>query len=439
MQNQQQTVTNLLNKLQSVRSWKEAFEIGSLLYEKTDGDADSEILFAFQKAFERGLNVLSAKEEFLKAKQIVARLHFKYQEYEEARNEMFELLENDNNQPDWVHLNFAAAQVLTDDLEIIAALPLKFFEHLDHIDLRNSEDVLRRNSIYKNYLSYITNAATDDELTDVEYIRIIEKAIKYDLNESEELKAFCNIFAPGYDIPPLPKLSSTEAIKRIHDLQTKLKEQEEVIALYKKEYDKLSKAVLEKETHLLDLKKQNEDIIKQNENELAKYREKLEEALTINEKLKFENEKYIQKKEEENIKNVETTDIINGHRLLEPNSKILVIGGSEVKENVLRGIAKKDFLFEKRDLDCVLDYDKIKNQTARIKPYSSVYCGIIIGPCPHKSGGTGDYSSFVSKLANEEGYPYTVEARDAGGSLKISKDSFRKALEKMINHLVTIA
>ena len=119
MQNQQQTVTNLLNKLQSVRSWKEAFAIGSLLYKKTDGDADSEILFAFQKAFERGLNVLSAKEEFLKAKQIVARLHFKYQEYEEARNEMFELLENDNNQPDWVHLNFAAAQVLTDDLEII--------------------------------------------------------------------------------------------------------------------------------------------------------------------------------------------------------------------------------------------------------------------------------------------------------------------------------
>ena len=64
MQNQQQTVTNLLNKLQSVRSWKEAFAIGSLLYKKTDGDADSEILFAFQKAFERGLNVLSAKEEF---------------------------------------------------------------------------------------------------------------------------------------------------------------------------------------------------------------------------------------------------------------------------------------------------------------------------------------------------------------------------------------
>ena len=439
MQNQQQIVTNLLNNLKTVTNWQEAFEIASSLYDKTDGDKDPEVLSAFQTAFDRGLNVLSAKEEFLRAKQIVARLHFKYQDYDEAKNDMFLLLENDNEQPDWVHLNFAAAQVFTDDLDIIAARPQKFFEHLDHIDLKNSEDVTRRNSIFKNYLSYITDAATEDKITDVEHIEIIKKAIKYDLNESEELKAFCNLFAPGYDIPPLPKLPSSEALKKIHELQSKLKEQEELIALYKKEYDKLLEAMRAKETHLLDLKKQNKIILEQNENELIRYRENLEEAQAINERLKQENAELISKKQEEGIHAVEKTEVIDGHRLLAPNRKILVIGGSEVKENVLRGIAKNDFLFAKRDLDYILDYDKIKNHTDRIKPYSSVYSGIIVGPCPHKTGGIGDYTSFVSKLANEEGYPFTIEARDAGGSLKISKESFRKALERMVNHLATIA
>ena len=439
MQSKQQTITNLLDNLHTVTNWQEAFDIGSSLYDKTDGDKDTAILNAFQTAFDRGLNVLSAKEEFLKAKQIVARLHFKYQDYDEAKNDMFLLLENDNDQPDWVHLNFAAAQVFTDDLEIIAALPLNFFKHLDHIDLSNSDDVTRRNSIFKNYLSYITCAATEDKITNVEHIEIIKKAIKYDLNESEELKAFCDLFAPGYTIPPLPKLSNSEALQKIHDLQFKLKEQEELVELYKREYDKLLEAIQTKETHLLDLKKQNDKILEQNEKELISYRKKLAEAQSINEQLKQENAELITKKEKGNDSAVETTEVINGHRLLAPNRKILVIGGSEVKENVLRGIAKKDFLFEKRDLDYILDYDKIKNQTDRIKPYSSAYSGIIVGPCPHKTGGIGDYTSFVSKLANEEGYPFTIEARDAGGSLKISKDSFRKALEKLINHLVSIA
>ena len=184
MQSKQQTITNLLDNLRSVTNWQEAFAIGLSLYDKTDGDKDTEILSAFQTAFDSGLNVLSAKEEFLKAKQIVARLHFNYQDYDEAKNDMFLLLVNDNNQPDWVHLNFAAAQVFTDDLDIIAARPLKFFEHLDHIDLKNSEDVSRRNSIFKNYLSYITDAAEDGTITDVKHIEIIKKAIKYDVNES---------------------------------------------------------------------------------------------------------------------------------------------------------------------------------------------------------------------------------------------------------------
>ena len=129
---------------------------------------------------------------------------------------------------------------------------------------------------------------------------------------------------------------------------------------------------------------------------------------------------------------------MDGHRVLSPNRKILVIGGSEVKENVLRGIAKKDFLFEKRDLDFIIDYNKIKNQTDRIKPYSSVYSGIIVGPCPHKTGGIGDYTSFVSKLANEEGYPFAIEAQDSSGSLKITKESFRRALDSTVKYLVTI-
>ncbi len=125
---------------------------------------------------------------------------------------------------------------------------------------------------------------------------------------------------------------------------------------------------------------------------------------------------------------------------LNRNQKILIIGGSEVKEEHLRGKLKGlGFNFKKDDLIFELDYDSIDYYSNRIKPYESKYAGIVIGPCPHKIKNTDGYSSFIQKLKNEAGYPHVEKATDKNGILKLSKESFGEAMVRMALHLSTIS
>lgn len=120
--------------------------------------------------------------------------------------------------------------------------------------------------------------------------------------------------------------------------------------------------------------------------------------------------------------------------------KILIIGGSEAKEDHLRGKLKKlGFDFSKDQLEFQLDYDDVKSYSDRIKPWSGRYAGIIVGPCPHKTKNTEGYSSFIEKLKSEEGYPHIEEARDKANTLKISNESIGDAMLRMAVYLQSIA
>ena len=120
--------------------------------------------------------------------------------------------------------------------------------------------------------------------------------------------------------------------------------------------------------------------------------------------------------------------------------KILIIGGSETKENLLRGKLKSmGFEFAKDQLEFELEYNDVKDYAARIQPWSGKYAGIIVGPCPHKVKETDGYSSFIEQLKSEEGYPHVEEARDKSGTLKISKGSIGDAMMKMAVYLQSIA
>ncbi len=114
-----------------------------------------------------------------------------------------------------------------------------------------------------------------------------------------------------------------------------------------------------------------------------------------------------------------------GHSLLGNHGKILVIGGGELGINVMYGIAKI-FGFEKRDFEFV-DYEKAKDFTDRIRR-DGRYSAIIIGSCPHKVSAGAGYSSAVEKFKQTEGMPYTADARNRSGKLKITKESFKQAL-----------
>lgn len=125
-------------------------------------------------------------------------------------------------------------------------------------------------------------------------------------------------------------------------------------------------------------------------------------------------------------------DTCSGHSLLGGHNKILVIGGTELGVNIMQGIAKT-YGFEKKDFEFV-DYDKAKDYTERIRT-NGKYRAIIFGACPHKTTGIAGYSSAVEKMKNEPGMPYAADARSKSGELKVTKESFRKALESICQNM----
>ena len=68
--------------------------------------------------------------------------------------------------------------------------------------------------------------------------------------------------------------------------------------------------------------------------------------------------------------------------------------------------------------------------------YGERFAAIILGACPHKVSMLGDYSSFVEKCKHDKNLPDTYETRTNAGELKLTKESFRKALEDVMRDLM---
>lgn len=110
--------------------------------------------------------------------------------------------------------------------------------------------------------------------------------------------------------------------------------------------------------------------------------------------------------------------------------KIIVIGQSEVKESKLLAVAKELGL-DKRRFEFCLDYDKAKNFSYTKMQYSSNYCLVMIGAVPHRVKNKGCFSSIISKMEQQEGYPPIV--RMGNNELKITKSGFERTLKDLLN------
>lgn len=112
------------------------------------------------------------------------------------------------------------------------------------------------------------------------------------------------------------------------------------------------------------------------------------------------------------------------------DGKIVVIGASDVKENVLNGIIKNLGLDKSRFEFC-LDYDKAKTfQYSKLR-YNPNYRVIMFGPVPHSSTGKNDSSSVIAEMKNHEGYP-RVEVLSGNNAVKITKSNFKDTLSKLV-------
>ena len=116
------------------------------------------------------------------------------------------------------------------------------------------------------------------------------------------------------------------------------------------------------------------------------------------------------------------------------DGKIVVIGQSEVNEDTLRAVAKKDFGIEKDRLEFFLEYDDAKKYDFGKMQYNEKYSCVLVGPMPHSGKSKADYSSIITSIENEEGYPPVI--RLGLNSLKITKTSFREALLYAIDNSI---
>lgn len=123
----------------------------------------------------------------------------------------------------------------------------------------------------------------------------------------------------------------------------------------------------------------------------------------------------------------------NGHNLLPRNGKILVLGDTCIGADVMQGIAKQ-FGFNKQDFEFELDYKRVCNVSKRVHN-SSRYTAVVFGKVPHKVGNLGSWSGIIEEFKQTGICDCPIEARSQSGDLKVTKESFKRALMELCEKL----
>ena len=110
------------------------------------------------------------------------------------------------------------------------------------------------------------------------------------------------------------------------------------------------------------------------------------------------------------------------------------------KKNLRDQLIKKRRLIENRtekDISVfqkLIENEKVKNAGSRIHA-SERFAAVIFGNCPHKVAGMRNYSNIIDEFKSRANCPIAVDARNEAGGLKITKQSFKKALADICRQL----
>lgn len=113
----------------------------------------------------------------------------------------------------------------------------------------------------------------------------------------------------------------------------------------------------------------------------------------------------------------------------DPSGYIVVIGASMISANAIKGICKTMGISPER-LKLHLDYEKAQKLNYRSMYCNSRYALILFGPIGHSARDKGDYSSIITAIEGENGYPPVI--RLGTNELKVTKTGFKKALADAI-------
>ncbi len=110
--------------------------------------------------------------------------------------------------------------------------------------------------------------------------------------------------------------------------------------------------------------------------------------------------------------------------------KVFIVGQCEVKMNQLLGLIK-GMGFDKNRFVFCLEYDDVKRFNFEKLFWRPENTLVLVGPMPHKTCGTGDYSSAIEAITQRPGSPNVIRCGNNG--LKMSKSSIRDALQKALD------
>lgn len=189
----------LQKDIETAEAWESAYWIGRFVFEQASGEADKLIMYAYEKAFNLGLNVRSNREKFLIATQQIAKIYFQFRKYDEAINKLMVLDSNVDDLPDWVNLYYASAQIHTENILYWAECPAFLFRRIDHIDEANTESVNKRKYLFLEFLNRISELANTTDVSGVDKNAILSKAADLGVENSRE----CNNFKVALGILPV--------------------------------------------------------------------------------------------------------------------------------------------------------------------------------------------------------------------------------------------
>lgn len=113
------------------------------------------------------------------------------------------------------------------------------------------------------------------------------------------------------------------------------------------------------------------------------------------------------------------------------NGKIIVIGQSDVKEDILLAVGK-ELGISKNRFELYLEYYDSKKYDFRHVQWNSNYSVILVGPMGHSGVSKGDFGSVIEAISNQEGYPPVIKLGSNQGKLKITKSDFKSKLQELL-------
>lgn len=125
------------------------------------------------------------------------------------------------------------------------------------------------------------------------------------------------------------------------------------------------------------------------------------------------------------------SNLINEQKITNRYGKIVVIGYSTTKVAKFLAVAK-ELGFNKERFEFCLNYNEAKSFNYTKMQYSTKYSVVLIGAVPHNVKNKGDYSSIITAMEHQEGYPPIL--RVGNNELKLTKSSFEIVLKSLLEN-----